>query len=278
MMFDIFINDLPSQPVSDCTSEVAVFPKLARPKPFLNPRELAEQFSRAYALYCSYHLTDRTLWWKRYQYMHMILRHFHFLYLKSILLAYFPNQLSRSFPYLLLHKYVLSIFWTPHQVVHGVVDRMTRPLQSHAYLYTTLRKGLCGLGRLSRLPNNPPGKACIHPRGKPRGILQSFSLKEQDGPEIQVHGSGSLIQTLLKHNIVDELWLKIFPITLGRGKRLFAEGTIPVGFKLIESGSSPGGVIIASYVRAGEIKTGSFALESPTEAEFARRKRLKEDE
>lgn len=103
-------------------------------------------------------------------------------------------------------------------------------------------------------------------------------LKEQDGPEIQVHGSGSLIQTLLKHNIVDELWLKIFPITLGRGKRLFAEGTIPVGFKLIESGSSPGGVIIASYVRAGEIKTGSFALESPTEAELARRKRLKEEE
>jgi dihydrofolate reductase len=104
------------------------------------------------------------------------------------------------------------------------------------------------------------------------------NLKEKDGPEIQVHGSGNLIQTLLTHNLVDELWLKIFPITLGRGKRLFAEGTIPAGFRLLESGSSPGGVIIASYVGAGEIKTGSFASEPPTEAELVRRKRLKEEE
>jgi dihydrofolate reductase len=101
-------------------------------------------------------------------------------------------------------------------------------------------------------------------------------LKEQDGPEIQVHGSGNLIQTLLKHDLVDELWLKIFPITLGRGKRLFAEGTIPAGFKLLESKSSPSGVIVATYMRAGEVKTGSFALGPSTEAELARRKRLKE--
>jgi dihydrofolate reductase len=103
-------------------------------------------------------------------------------------------------------------------------------------------------------------------------------LKEQDGPEIQVHGSGNLIQTLLRHDLVDELWLKIFPITLGGGKRLFAEGTIPVGFKLLENETSPTGVIIASYARAGKVKTGSFALEVPTEAELARRKRLKEEE
>jgi len=101
-------------------------------------------------------------------------------------------------------------------------------------------------------------------------------LKEQDGPEIQVHGSGNLIQTLLKHDLVDELWLKIFPITLGWGKRLFAEGTIPAGFKLLESMVSPNSVIVASYVRSGEVKTGSFALDVPTEAELARRKRLKE--
>jgi len=101
-------------------------------------------------------------------------------------------------------------------------------------------------------------------------------LKEQDGPELQVHGSGNLIQILLKHDLVDELWLKIFPITLGRGKRLFAEGTIPVGFKLLESQISPSGIIIANYMRSGEVKTGSFALEVPTEAELARRKRLKE--
>ncbi len=103
-------------------------------------------------------------------------------------------------------------------------------------------------------------------------------LKKQDGPDIQVHGSANLIQTLLKHDLVDELWLKIFPITLGRGKRLFAEGTIPGEFKLLESEISPNGVIVASYARAGEVKTGSFEFEVPTEAELARRKRLKEEE
>jgi len=103
-------------------------------------------------------------------------------------------------------------------------------------------------------------------------------IKEQKGPEIQVHGSGNLIQMLLKHDLVDELWLKVFPITLGVGKRLFAEGTIPAGFKLFESEISPSGVIIASYERAGEVKTGSFGLETPSEAELGRRKRLKEEE
>lgn len=83
-------------------------------------------------------------------------------------------------------------------------------------------------------------------------------LKEQVGPDIQVHGSSNLIQTLLKHDLVDELWLKIFPITLGSGKRLFAEGTIPAAFTLVESNISPKGVIIASYKREGEVETGSF--------------------
>lgn len=83
-------------------------------------------------------------------------------------------------------------------------------------------------------------------------------LKAQDGPELQVHGSGNLIQTLFKYDLVDELWLKIFPITLGAGKRLFAEGTIPAAFTLHESEISPKGVIIASYKRAGEIRTGTF--------------------
>ncbi len=83
-------------------------------------------------------------------------------------------------------------------------------------------------------------------------------LKNQDGPDLQVYGSGNLIQTLLKHDLVDELWLKTFPITLGGGKRLFAEGTIPAAFKLTDSKVSPSGVIIANYERAGEVKTGSF--------------------
>lgn len=83
-------------------------------------------------------------------------------------------------------------------------------------------------------------------------------LKQQAGPMLQVHGSANLIQTLLKDDLVDELWLKIYPVTLGPGKRLFAEGAVPTAFELIESQASPKGVIFANYKRAGEIKTGSF--------------------
>jgi dihydrofolate reductase len=80
-------------------------------------------------------------------------------------------------------------------------------------------------------------------------------LKNEDGPDLHVWGSGNLIQTLLKHDLVDEFWLKIFPVTLGPGKRLFDEGTIPIAFKLTDCKSSPLGVIIANYKRAGEVKT-----------------------
>jgi dihydrofolate reductase len=83
-------------------------------------------------------------------------------------------------------------------------------------------------------------------------------LKRQDGPDLQVHGSIHLIQTLLKHDLVDELWLKIFPVTLGMGKRLFDQGTIPASFTLVDSKASPSGVIIANFKRAGEVKTGTF--------------------
>ncbi|HVN26267.1 MAG TPA: dihydrofolate reductase family protein [Candidatus Paceibacterota bacterium] len=83
-------------------------------------------------------------------------------------------------------------------------------------------------------------------------------LKAGDGPDLQVHGSANFIQTLLKNDLVDELWLKIFPVALGTGKRLFAEGTIPAAFTLRESKTSPHGVIVATYVRSGDIKTGTF--------------------
>jgi len=83
-------------------------------------------------------------------------------------------------------------------------------------------------------------------------------LKAEDGPELQVHGSGDLIQTLLKSDLVDELWLKTFPVVLGTGKRLFARGTIPAGFTLLRSTTSPSGVVIGTYARAGEVKIGSF--------------------
>lgn len=83
-------------------------------------------------------------------------------------------------------------------------------------------------------------------------------LKSGNGPDLQVYGSGNFVQTLLANDLVDELWLKIFPVTLGKGKRLFDEGTIPAAFKLTESKTSPNGVIVANYERDGEVKTGSF--------------------
>ncbi len=94
-------------------------------------------------------------------------------------------------------------------------------------------------------------------------------LKAEDGPEIQVHGSGNLIQTLLKHDLVEELWLKTFPVALGTGKRLFGEGTMPAGFTVTNSRTSPSGVVVASYARAGEVKYGSFAP-APSREEVSR--------
>jgi dihydrofolate reductase len=83
-------------------------------------------------------------------------------------------------------------------------------------------------------------------------------LKQSEGSELQVHGSGNLVQTLLKHDLVDELWLLIHPLTLGTGKKLFDNGTIPAAFSLLESTATPSGVIVASYKRAGEVKTGTM--------------------
>jgi len=82
-------------------------------------------------------------------------------------------------------------------------------------------------------------------------------LKNSNGSDIQVWGSGELVQLLLKNDLVDELWLMIHPLTLGEGKKLFDDGPIPAAFTLAESTITPGGVIIANYKRAGEVKTGT---------------------
>jgi dihydrofolate reductase len=87
------------------------------------------------------------------------------------------------------------------------------------------------------------------------------ALRKDDGPELQVHGSGNLIQTLLRHNLVDQYRLWVFPVVIGSGKRLFSEGTIPSGLKLVDSKVSTTGVMIGTYEPGGEIVTGSFALE-----------------
>jgi dihydrofolate reductase len=83
-------------------------------------------------------------------------------------------------------------------------------------------------------------------------------IKQQPGPDLHVYGSANLVQTLMKHDLVDAFWLKIFPITLGPGKRLFADGTIPAAFKVTESKIAPNGVIVVNYERAGAITTGSL--------------------
>ena len=87
-----------------------------------------------------------------------------------------------------------------------------------------------------------------------RDIAEKITqLKQETGPNLHVYGSGNLIQTLMKHDLVDAYWLKIYPLTLGSGKRLFAGGTIPASFKVTESKVSPKGVIIANYERAGSV-------------------------
>jgi dihydrofolate reductase len=83
------------------------------------------------------------------------------------------------------------------------------------------------------------------------------NLKKSDGADIQVWGSGELIQLLLKHDLVDELWLITYPVTLGKGKKLFAGGAIPAKFALIESAVTPTGLIFANLERAGEVETGN---------------------
>jgi len=90
-----------------------------------------------------------------------------------------------------------------------------------------------------------------------KSLADIKKLKNSKGPDIQVWGSGVLIQLLFKNNLVDELRLKIHPLTLGKGKKLFGKGTIPAAFILIKSLVTPSGVIIAYYKRAGKIKTGT---------------------
>ena len=109
-----------------------------------------------------------------------------------------------------------------------------------------------------------------------RGDIAGYvaALKREDGPEIQVHGSPGLVQTLLEHDLIDEFRLWIFPLVVGRGKRLFGEGTMPAGLELADSNVTRTGVTVNVYRRAGEIPVGSFEFDEPTQAELERRRRL----
>jgi dihydrofolate reductase len=159
-------------------------------------------------------------------------------YFDELLGQVMTEQMSRPFDLLLGRKTyeLFAAYWPHHQEEGAGINKATKYVAS-----TTL--------------TNPAWEKTIILRDVVEEVKQ---LKEAEGPELQVHGSGQLIQTLLQHDLVDELWLKIFPVTLGSGKRFFAAGTIPASFTLIESKTSPSGVIIASFQRAGDVKTGSF--------------------
>ena len=99
-------------------------------------------------------------------------------------------------------------------------------------------------------------------------------LKEGEGPTLLIQGSSVLIQSLLARGLIDEFRLMIFPVILGRGKRLFGDGAVPSALKLTSSSTSSTGVIMATYVPVGPVPTGSFAIEPPSKAEVARRARI----
>jgi dihydrofolate reductase len=102
-------------------------------------------------------------------------------------------------------------------------------------------------------------------------------LKQEDGPALLTQGSSVLLQTLLAHDLIDEFRLLTFPLILGPGKRLFGEGARPGGLELVETNTSTTGVVMSLYRRAGAIRTGSFQLEHPSEAELARRARMQSE-
>lgn len=113
--------------------------------------------------------------------------------------------------------------------------------------------------QVNKIPKYVVSKTLKKPTWENTEVIKNINelkkLKKSTGPDLQVYGSANLIQSLMEYDLVDEFWLKIFPLTLGTGKRLFEKGTIPAAFKLFKSNVTPSGVIIAYYKRAGEVKT-----------------------
>jgi len=149
------------------------------------------------------------------------------------------EQMSQPFDLLLGRKTfeIFASYWPHHEEEGAGINKATKYVASNTLTRHEWRRSVFLTGNVAD---------------------EIMKLKAQDGPDLQVHGSGELIQTLLEHDLVDEFWLKIFPVTLGTGKRLFDKGTIPVSFTLVDSKTSPSGVIVARLKRAGEVKTGSF--------------------
>jgi dihydrofolate reductase len=150
------------------------------------------------------------------------------------------EQMSRPFDLLLGRKTfeIFASYWPHHEDEGAGINKATKYVASNTLTTHEWNKSVFLKGNV---------------------VDEIQKLKQQDGPDLQVHGSWNLLQTLLEHDVIDEFWLKIFPVTLGIGKRLFDTGTFPASYTLVESQTSPLGVIIATFKRAGEVKTGSFA-------------------
>lgn len=149
------------------------------------------------------------------------------------------TQMSESFDLLLGKKTyeIFAAYWPKHKDVWPQSDTAIKYVVSNDAVDTSWEK-------------------TIHLKGD--AVSEINKLKSGEGPMLQVYGSSKLIQTLLANDLVDELWLKIFPVTLGKGKRLFDDGVKPAAWKLFNSKILSSGVIFASYKRDGDVKTGSF--------------------
>lgn len=158
-------------------------------------------------------------------------------YFDKVLGQEMDKQMKRKYDLLLGHKTydIFAGYWPQHTDQWPQVNNITKYV-------------------VSRSIKNPAWENTV----VIKDVSELKKLKRSKGPDLQVYGSSNLVQTLMEYDLVDEFWLKIFPVTFGTGKRLFDKGTIPASFTLVESKISPSGVIIASFKRAGEVKTGSF--------------------
>ena len=149
------------------------------------------------------------------------------------------EQMSQPFDLLLGRKTfeIFASYWPHHQEEGPEINRATKYVASNTLTTHEWSKSVFLKGNV---------------------VDEIKKLKGGEGLDLQVHGSGELIQTLMEHDLVDEFWLKIFPVALGAGKRLFDNGTIPAAYTLVDSKTSPSGVIIATLKRAGEVRTGTF--------------------
>jgi dihydrofolate reductase len=160
-------------------------------------------------------------------------------YFDEFLGTVMAEQMSEQFDLLLGRKTfeIFASYWPHHQEEGAGINKATKYVASNTLTAHEWQKSVFLNGNV---------------------VDEINKLKGQQGPDLQVHGSGNFIQTLIENDLVDEFWLKIFPVTLGTGKRLFDKGTLPASYTLVDSKTSPTGVIVATFKRAGEVKTGSF--------------------